>query len=281
MAEALHQQLKQLQIEFEIKVYDDGSPNPEQKNNSINNFTNTVYKILEKNIGRTAIRSLLASEAKYDWLLFLDADVMPLNATFLKRYIEEIKQNDADVIVGGVAYEKKKPQKDKVLRWKYGHVREAKPVEIRKKNPYTIVSPNLCLRKTIFLSANTQIGNYYGLDNFFSNRLKIMQAKVLHIDNPVIHFGLEENDLFIKKALNAVETTVVLESKGLMDPDMRPIQKSYLKLKKLHLQNIFSSVISSFKTPMERNFNSKNPNLFWFDLYRLNYYIQLRKKHNA
>ena len=278
---ALHKQLELVGVDYEIRVYDDGSTYPEPENDSINNFKNSVYKKLEKNIGRTAIRNLMATEAKYDGIVFLDADVLPKNSNFIESYVKAISNNDCDVIFGGISYEEDRPIREKILRWVYGREREAKPVALRQKEPFFIISQNLCVRKCVFLDANTLLENHYGLDNFFSNQLKKLKAKVLHIDNPVIHFGLEENDKFIKKALNAVETTVILEKKGLMDSDMRPIQKSYLKLKKLHLRNAFSIVISMFKTTMERNFNSNNPNLFWFDLYRLNYYIQLKKKHNA
>ena len=164
-----------------------------------------------------------------------------------------------------------------MLRWKYGKARESKSVWERKKNPYFIISQNLLIKKKSFLKANNFTENYYGLDNFFSNQLKRMDAKMLHIDNPVLHFGLEENEKFIKKALQAVETTVILENLGLMDNSMRPIQKSFLTLKKLHLTSLFHFVISKFKRKMERNFISKKPNLFWFDLYRLSYYIKLKK----
>lgn len=268
-------------ITFEIKVYDDASAIKIPQNDSIDNFPNTTYKKFENNIGRTAIRNLMALEAKYEWLLFLDADVSPRNLDFIESYADAIKENDCDVIFGGISYEDEKPGHKKMLRWKYGRAREAKTVAQRNKNPFFIISQNICIKKQVFLDANKLLENYYGLDNFFSNQLKKMNAKVLHIDNPVIHFGLEANENFIEKALKAVETTVILEKKGLMDSDMRPIQKSYLKLKKLHLQNIFSFVVSKFKKSMESNFNSKNPNLFFFDMYRLNYYIQLKKKHNA
>jgi hypothetical protein len=123
--------------------------------------------------------------------------------------------------------------------------------------------------------------NFYGLDNYFSNQLKRQNAKVRHIDNPVIHLGLESNSTFMTKALKAVETTVIFEARGMMDNAERPLQQSYLKLRKFGLTTLFYVIISRFKPKMERNFNSQNPNLFWFDLYRLAYYIELKNgKHD-
>ncbi len=279
LVKALLGQRNLSEIEFEIKVYEDGSPSPPKENDALNDFLNTEYKKLENNIGRTAIRHLMAEEAKYDWILFLDADVFPHTIDFLENYIKTIKEKDGEVIFGGIIYDDVKPEQQKLLRWEYGRSREAKSMELRKKEPYFIISQNLCLKKEVFLKANIELENHYGLDNLFSNQLKRMRAKVLHIDNPVMHMGLENNDVFLKKALKAVETTVIMEKKGLMDRDMRPIQKSYRQLKRMQIHLIFYAVISIFKGMMERNFNSKEPNLLWFDLYRLNHYIKYKRKH--
>jgi len=92
--------------------------------------------------------------------------------------------------------------------------------------------------------------------------------------------GLETNSAFIAKALKAVETTVIFEERGFMDKAERPLQKSFLKLNRLGLAGLFSFVISKFKTKMEGNFASEKPNLFWFDLYRLAYYIDLKQGGN-
>ena len=119
------------------------------------------------------------------------------------------------------------------------------------------------------------------MDILFSNNLKTSKIKVEHIDNPVYHLGLESNESFITKSLEAVKTTLKLEENNLIENDLRPLQKSYLKLKKLGLVNIFSIFISVFKNIMERNFLSENPNLFWFDLYRLQYFIKLKSKKSV
>ncbi|WP_271425075.1 glycosyltransferase family 2 protein [Aequorivita sinensis] len=277
----IHAQISRLDISFEIIVCEDASDRFLTENRKIKELRHTEYQVLKNNIGRTSLRDLLAKKAVHNWVLFLDADVLPKNEDFIKNYIVTIKNSDSEVILGGICYKKEKPEPSKMLRWIYGVERETKPLEARNKDPYTIVSSNLLIKKDIFLETNTIDEKFYGMDNFFSNQLKRKDIKVKHIENPVIHLGLEDNKVFLKKALAAVETTVILEEKGFMDNNMRPIQKSYLKLKKYHLVNSFSFIVSRFRKTMERNFNSDNPNLFWFDLYRLNYYIQLKKEQNA
>jgi len=266
---------------IEILVVDDFSNQKDTiaENRKIKKLQNCFYFSNSSNLGRTGTRQKLAEMAKYNWLLFLDADVSPKYEDFLKRYVESISQKK-DVIFGGIGYQHEKPEIEKMLRWKYGKKREAKDVFERKKNPFFIISQNLLIKKNVFLTANATLENLYGIDNFFSNQLKNMNVTIDHIDNPVIHLGLENNTIFIKKSLSSIDTTFMLEKKGLMDKDIRPIQKSYIKLQKLLLRNTFSFFISKMKKIMERNFNSKNPNLFWFDLYRLNYYIKLKKTEN-
>ncbi len=278
---ALHKELSSVEVDWEIRVYDDGSTANSEENLTLHTFPHTVFKKLPTNIGRTAIRSLMAEEAQYNWLLFLDADVLPKNYNFIQKYLKHIEDPSVDLCVGGIIYENKKPEKEFSLRWAYGKAREAKSAKMRMQNPFVIVSANLLIRKSVFLKANSALDNFYGLDILFGQRLQELHAKAIHIDNPVYHLGLEENSIFLKKSLKAVETTVILENKRIMETNLRPLQLSYVKLKNLGLVNIFSYLISPFEKTMEKNFLSNSPNLFWFDLYRLNYYIKLKKKDNA
>lgn len=279
----IHKQCKETAIPFEIIVSDDASNNKGfiSKNNSIISLSNVSLISNTENLGRTANRNRLVKSSNYSWLLFLDADVMPDSKYFINNYVKQI-DNNFDVIFGGIAYSEKKPlEKEKILRWHYGKEREAKPVSLRKKKPYFIISQNLLIKKEIFIKANTLVENHYGLDNFFSNKLKNMNAAILHIKNPIIHHGLENTEVFLEKSLQSVKSTFILEKEGLLDYDLRPIQQSYLKLKKWRLTRLFNWFIGLFKNMMEINFKSNKPNLLWFDLYRLHYYIKLKRAENA
>ena len=88
LVKEIHQQLTLGEIDFEIICLDDGSKSSiNTKNEEINKFSFTSFKSLPKNIGRSAIRNLLAKKATYNWLLFLDADVIPVKSNFIKNYI--------------------------------------------------------------------------------------------------------------------------------------------------------------------------------------------------
>ncbi len=282
LVNTIWQQCKKKSYPFEIIVVDDCSSNLTlTKNNfEITKLENCKFLKNKHNIGRTATRNFLCKEAQYDWLLFLDADVIPKYEDFIQRFNLEENKN-AEVIFGGISYDYKMPKQDELFRWEYGKKREAKPVSERLKEPYFIISQNLMIKKTVFIASNTLNESVYGLDILFSNNLKKNKVNIKHIDNPVLHFGLETTNIFIEKSLEAVKTTFLLENKNLLDCDLRPLQKSYLKLKKWNLDGFFSFIVSKLLNRMKVNFHSLKPNLFWFDLYRLHYYIQLKSEKDV
>lgn len=279
LATKVHKQAISASIPFEIIVIDDASThqNIVINNKSITELEYCEYFINEKNLGRTETRNLLAKKASFNILLFLDADVIPKYNDFIKRF-DLLKNKDCDVIYGGVCYHHEKPKKEQLLRWKYGHKKETKTVEDRLLNPYTIVSSSLVIKKSVFYKNNTLKSNTYGLDILFSGNLFRNKVQVKHIDNPVYHLGLENSSSFIKKSKEAVKSTYLLEENKQIDNNVRPLQKSYLFLKKWKLDKLTAVFLKPFINLIETNLLSNHPSMFLFDLYRLNYFIELKNK---
>ena len=280
LVKTLYSQVISTEIPFEILVCDDASSNLGivQENQSIDKFEHCTLLINSSNVGRTQTRQKLAETAKYNWLLFLDADVAPKYDTFIEKYLKSISTKTT-LIFGGICYEKQKPKEDKTLRWKYGKTREEIPLAKRKKNPVTTINSGCFLiNKQLFLPINKKM-NYsgYGMDLLFQYLLIEHKNAILHIDNPVFHLGLESNSDFIKKSLKAVETTFFLEKEIPMNIPIKPLQKTYLKLKNNHLLGVFEYSFKPFKNRVKKNLLSNNPSLLLFDLFRLNYYIQVKK----
>mgnify|MGYP001593126069 FL=1 len=262
---------------YEIIVLEDGTLDTQitQQNQSIVSINQCFYHKNQTNIGRTATRNKLSEIANFDWLLFLDADLIPLNHDFIQTYVKELN-NKYDVVSGGIVYEAQRPTHKQLLRWVYGRARESKSAEARNKKPYNIISANLLITKEVFLKANNFETNHYGLDILFSYKLKIQKATVLHIENQVIHLGLENTASFIKKSLQSLETTFLLETNKKMDFSSRPLQIKYYQLKKIGALPILNTLLKRFEKPILKNLHSKNPSLLLFDLYRLNYYSKLK-----
>lgn len=277
----LNEQINAISEEVELLVADDASTSHHVKNTnkqSCKALKHCRYLEQHTNRGRTATRQFLAKEARYDWFLFLDADVFPKQVDFLTRFIDQCA--NYDLLFGGIIYRENPPGPSRILRWTYGREREERSVTTRQTAPYqTILSGAFMIRKSYFFMANNQLENAYGLDALFTQNLKKIRARVHHIDNPVYHLGLEENKDFIQKTKHGLKTLVTLETEKKIDASTRPIQLAYHKVNRLGVSALFSRTIQLFNRPIERNLCSKKPSLFLFDLYKLGYYMKLKKKH--
>lgn len=272
----VHQQCLEAQIPFEIICLDDQSDNDYQiENLIISTLPNCIYNVNQTNVGRTRTRQRLAEQAKYDWLLFLDADVIPVTSAFIQHYIDAIQPNT--VIFGGYQYEKESTDATKILRYRYGKEREEKYASERNKNPYTYVfSGNMLVPKSIFLNFNYQANEKnYGMDIYFGYQLYQQHISVLHLDNPILHLGLETNEVYFQKALQGVESRkkYLLHEKGV--DQMNPLVQAYAKLKKLGLTKLVAVGFKIVAPFLKKNILSTNPKLVYFDIYRLGYLCSL------
>ena len=277
----LHAQSTACDIDFEILCYDDGSTNLEliAENESLNTLKNTTYKVLDSNIGRSAIRNLLAKDANYDLLLFLDADVIPVNDGFISTYLNSIS-DATNIIYGGIRYQEESPKKSHLLRWIYGKKREALPVVKRNENIYlSFLTLNFIIRKSVFncVSFNEDIPNLRNEDTLFSYNLKQEKIVIGHIENPVYHLGLEDSETFLKKAIESQDVMNLFLEENLIDIKYTQITKTIYKLKKIKLDRLFSMSHPFTKKLFKANLLSKKPSLFIFDLYKLSYLCYISK----
>ncbi|NHN27566.1 glycosyltransferase family 2 protein [Flavobacterium jejuense] len=279
----LKEQADLLSIDYEILVQDDFSSLFIEENSKINELENCSFEINKENLGRGKNINLLNSKAKYENVLIMEADSFPEKKEYLEILISNINQN-TKIIFGGVIYPKKKPNKEKVLRWKYGTYRETKSLIERKKNPYSFVfSWNLLLKKEI-ISNNpfkTSIKHYGYEDLIFINDLRRSNTEILHIENHLIHYNFESNLTFIKKTETAITMLNQLITNGELNYIDTKITKAYRSLKFFHLETIFIFLFKKISNSLVTNLNSLNPNLIQFDLYKLGYFCLLNKKKNV
>ena len=276
------EEIKKHNIYCEILCLDDYSTNTTIKTINKNTCQNLNVELIElqTNSGRTLARQKLAKHANFDWLLFLDADVLPKRKEFILHYLNYI-ESSIDLIFGGFAYKSEKPQKEFILRWRYGHLKETLDSKTRQISPYkTITSANMLVKKTVFLNINSGMtNNWYGYDNYFSTQLKKHNYKIKHIDNEVYHLGLESNELYLRKKELAAETIYNLYREGKFDnPKINGLLRTFLKLKSLGLSSVYAEVFKLLKPFLKQNLLSKHPSMFILNLYRLGYFCSLTKK---
>lgn len=276
----LHHQVLECEIPFEIICLDDASQKFTTENREISNLKSTTYTILEKNIGRSAIRNLLAQKAIYDNLLFLDADTIPVHENFISNYVAQI--NDSKKIVyGGIRYQDIQPSGNEVLRWIYGTEREALTVSDRNKSPYiSFLTLNFLIKKSIFseVNFNESIPNLRHEDTLFSFELMQNHIAIVHFENPVYHLGLENSQTFLRKSEEAVVALKNLTDSNLISTEYVKLSHYFQILKKYYLQPLVAFGFRITKPLFLKQLLGKNPSLLLFDLYRLGYYCTLKTK---
>jgi glycosyltransferase involved in cell wall biosynthesis len=212
---------QRISVPFEIVLVDDAS---HEKFSLINSQLKELHPVrmiqLPSNIGRSAIRNLLAREAAYSWLLFLDCDSGIPDSSFLTKYLANtgIEQ----VICGGRFYGKASANKPEwKLHRKYGIKREQQPAGFRNRNPYrSFMTNNFLIHKNIFQEIggfDEQVREYGHEDTLFGYQLERKGICLTHIDNPVEHLELETNRDFIQKSLQAAENLAMIDIR-LKDP---------------------------------------------------------------
>ncbi|UQD57607.1 glycosyltransferase [Flavobacterium sp. K5-23] len=274
----LHKQCVESNLVFEILCFDDSSTFEIPENNQINSLDKCSYIILDKNIGRSKIRNLLASKSNYEWLLYMDCDTLPENSNFISNYISQINSSVKGVFFGGIIYTENKPDRDKLLRWVFGKKREAIPLSERKKNPYkTTFISNFLIKKSIFetILFDEKI-NTYGYEDFtFIHSLKDKNIEIQHIENPLYHLNLETSELFISKTKTALETLLFISknnSKIKVDSKLIKIHK-VLSLFKIEF--LAAMLFQGLHIRLEENLTSKKPSLLLFDFYKIGYFCYL------
>lgn len=219
LAATLVDACKKAEVRYEILFGEDGSSAEWiDTNSSVKQLDSVEHLVFKDNRGRSAIRNTLASLAKFECLLFLDADSQLTGSSFIADYLK--LQDRYPVISGGRVYTAHPPQ-DKLLRlhWKYGSSRESKPAKARNTQPYqSFHSNNFIVRREIIRNYpfDEKIREYGYEDTVWALSLQRAGIMITHIDNPCIHMGLEKAAVFVSKTDSALRNLYRLEQKGLL-----------------------------------------------------------------
>jgi glycosyltransferase involved in cell wall biosynthesis len=270
----------------EILIGDDGS-SPEFRNKYLSLEGDGVRVIIsETNIGRAAIRNRLALEAKGDYLLFVDADVMlPGTAeAYLLKWVPMI--NTARVICGGILYSDVAPgDPDKILRWKYGRKREQRKALDRNRHPHDSFSSfNFLIEKSVFskIRFNEELKQYGHEDTLLGYQLKKAGIDILHIDNGLMHEGVESNREFLNKTKLGIENLSQLydkvTDKSAFMSAVRML-RVYKRLNALKLTRIFAELYLRYREWMEIKLDSSKVSLALFGFYKVSMFCSFREIH--
>lgn len=125
---------------------------------------------------------------------------------------------------------------------------------------------------------DTDIEGYGYEDLVLATELQNRNIPILHLDNPILHRGLESTEVFLSKQRNAI-TNLILLHKEKKILETRLI-KLYTKLKNYHLLSLFKLWYHYKADNIQANLNSANPSLRYLDAYKLNLLTKGMKSNN-
>jgi len=274
----LHQQALEQYIDFEIIVMEDGSSIFLDENKEIEKLEYCKYIVLDKNIGRSAIRNKLSDKAKFEHLLFMDCDAEVCSVHFVEKYIAFC--NEECIVIGGTAYNPNDHNPNFSLRLKYGRKREARNAFERTKNNFSTF--NFLISKSIFNRVRfcESIRGYGHEDMLFGHQIQQLGYEFIQIDNPLIHKGLDDNFSFNKKTEEGTRNLFLIYKSGdfpFLTQESK-LLKIYIQIEKLRLGSLFAFLFTISKGTFHYLLNSKSPSLLLFDLYKLLYLCKISKK---
>lgn len=285
LVKQLRQQALRLEHDFEIRVYDDGSDELFKSiNRIVKDIPQVVYKEMESNLGRATIRNKMGADSTFKWLLFIDADSKVIASNYLGNYLENRSENV--VLCGGTAYSRRKPDdSEKLFRWTYGTKREAVPANDRNRSKgFIITSNNFLIGRELFEQVHfrEELREYGHEDTLLGYDLFCAGAKIVHINNPLEHTGLESAQVFLKKSCLALENLKIIGEELIEDDSMFYRQVNFLRKYNRIVFFIPSRIIGRlfrrYRSKMEKNLTGNRPSLFYFDLYKLGYYAGIKNR---
>ncbi|MGB1248051.1 MAG: glycosyltransferase family 2 protein [Chitinophagales bacterium] len=271
LVEQLYEQAFLLSKEFEIVLIDDCSDlSNAYLNRKIVEFPEVSFHLLSKNVGRSKIRNLLFEKAKYEQCIIMDCDVMVQDKNFLKTYFEHLTSEN--VVVGGHKYEAIPPEnKQKQLHWNYGVNKEMQPFTIREKSSYASFMTNcFAIYKSTFeqIKFDERIAEYGHEDTLFGIALEKENIGITHIDNPVLHKGLDDKSVFIEKQQKAIANLKNLETDIQLKDDLR----RKIKLLKANSNPLYRWIAKWGRRWAENELKKENPSLYALQIMKLNWY---------
>lgn len=267
LLDLLAKQIARLEETVEVLVCDDFSTNYTQENEAVCQRNGFSFFKNKENLGSISTRIKMAKTSRFNWLLFIDSDMMPVHSKYLLNYIRNIKS--ASVVFGGYRY--KKDNQKIQLRKNYGISREEKTANERNQKPFKYVfSGNMLIQKEIFIKIIKDPSNCYGYDLLLGERFNKNKVKLLHIDNGTFHLGIEDNISYLKSQMNGAKLLRAWFENDEINSDYNNLIKVYKILEKMYLSKILFSPALKLHIIIRRillKFGGPVVLLDWFRLY--------------
>jgi glycosyltransferase involved in cell wall biosynthesis len=275
LIESLAVQLIRTGQPYEILVSDDSNPLDSTRFSTLAEaHPGVVYYCRENPLGRSGNRNFLARCAKYPYLLFIDGDAGVDDDHFIQEYLDRIRPDT--VLCGGTLYSPDKPDNpDCLLRWKYGRSREQLPASVRQERAWKSFSTfNFLIPAATFynIGFDESIKGYGHEDTLFGIHLHQSGIKVIHLNNGLLHLGIEPSSDYLAKIRESGANLHQLYLRKLLAPTYIAdisLLDSWVRLKKVGIDRLVAIWFRVRRKSIEKRLCGPNPSLLLLDLYKL------------
>ena len=157
------------------------------------------------NRGRAAARNRLLGEAQGEYVLFLDADMLPDAPDFLARWLDVIQRQRPFVACGGLSLAQAEPTPRAALHYHLFARSDCRSVRARERDPAQFTaSANLLVRRDFLTDIPFDSGfKGWGWEDVDWALRASQHAPILHVDNTATHAGLDTIDTLLRKSAEA------------------------------------------------------------------------------
>lgn len=232
-----------------------------------------------ENCGRAVVRNRLLTEARGEWVVMIDDDAQVVSDEYVSNYWKH--RFTADVLCGDlVNYDECPPGCE--LRFYYEKAAEPmRSVVVRNQTPYDRFSTfNFMARRDVMLSIGfrNSLKEYGYEDVLLGFELEARGHSVLHIDNPLLHTGIDSNASFLSKTRAAMRS---LSALPLSVRRRIGASRLSLELQRCRLRSVVALILKPLLPLLERQLLSHHPNLQLLKLYKLGYYLNIPTADSA
>jgi len=276
LVQMLSKQKNKLNTPVEILVFEDNSSERYRlENEKVNTYLGVNYIYFSEKMGRAGLLKRLLATARYDYVLILDAGLMPSGAKFLKNYMESLES--ALVLVGGWELKRKKPTSaQKMLDYKLA----TKMVKNQKSHDHRTAWSFLSFSNAVFPKSLLQDFDHFSGWNEHKNlenewlRQSIPPHQVLLVNSLMLYPPLTDSQ-------NLIENQKQFLTELALNMDSFPKNRMvtfYHRLQKLKLVGITTKILNTNLTSIYNKLTSANPSLASWHKWRFAYFLNAVKK---